>query len=280
MTRWNCSSHGENRLQVEILGLRILKSRGQKVSFCFEIRGEDLDLSCQRGVGSRRVQKNRFITEMTFISAVGRPYHRPPKGFFNCVAGIWPFVNTAIAHGGNKNRLAGNETSRSLVVYGDTWKTFMIIKVFPALRRKCGHAKRSVWSKLTGKRPRLCFDPGCHPRWVYPRWLQHHHREIDNKLPWLQYIVHWVIPLPPKERTYVRAWWVRGGHWDHSGDYIYTIRSAHLGACVALLISHDRCCSQCTGGNDYSLLHSGAEGCKSVESWIFRSLWTSIICAK
>jgi hypothetical protein len=105
--------------------------------------------------GAPRVQNKRFITKVMFLAAVGRPHRYGHRQIFNGLVGIWPFIETAVAKRGSKNRDAGTEFLRPKVVDGEAWRDMMLQNVIPAVKACFGHAKRSVVLQIDGAKPHI-----------------------------------------------------------------------------------------------------------------------------
>lgn len=85
----------------------------------------------------RTVKSKRFIPKVMFLCAVARPRHDSHRNaYFNGKLGIWPFVETVMAQRNSVNRPAGTPELKPLTVTREVYKSFLMHKVFPAIRQK------------------------------------------------------------------------------------------------------------------------------------------------
>lgn len=85
----------------------------------------------------RTAKSKNFITKIMFLCAVARPRYNPTtRLYFDGKIGIWPFVRMEAAQRSSKNRPSGTMEMKAVKVTREVYSSFLVNKVFPAIRAK------------------------------------------------------------------------------------------------------------------------------------------------
>ena len=98
------------------------------------------------------VTSKRFVPKVMVLTAIARPM---PKYGFDGKIGCWRVAKPSVAINNSKNRPAGAAVMKDITLDGDTFRAFMIRKVFKAIREKMSWSTEPIKVQFDNARPHV-----------------------------------------------------------------------------------------------------------------------------